>query len=672
MKSACLAALLLAALTPFIPLQALAASASAAPLPPEAGEVIVGFKPEALSLRKHALAARAEPAAVKAALARRAEDPGTRLARTLHSGPAVGERAQVMRAPGLDAATLARLLQSDPDVAYAVPNGRKRIVAAPNDPLYAAAPFRVRPNGPDSGQWYLRAPDATVRAAIDIEGAWARTTGSSKVVVAVLDTGVRFEHPDLKSRLLPGYDTVSDVVVANDGDGRDADPSDPGDWITAADKRTSKFSDCDVSDSSWHGTSTASLVGATANSTPATGMAGSAPGVRVLPVRVLGKCFGNDSDILAGMRWAAGIPVDGLPANPNPAKVINLSLGGAGACKPNYQAAVDEITARGVTIVAAAGNSAGGAVNEPANCRGVVGVLALRHVGTKVGFSDLGPEISIAAPGGNCVNVTQGSPCLYPILAATNAGTEGPGASGWTDSVNTTLGTSFSSPLVAGVAALMVSRQPALTPAQLRNAMQATARPFPTTGGDNGAGEPPVAQCVAPASGVTQFQCYCTTALCGAGMLDASAAVAAVATAPFVTVSLTPASPVVGDTVSFNVTGLQTPNGGSVPTYTWSLSAGNGVASDFSTGNNADTIALTAGAVGTVLVSLTVTDPQGGIVSTDQAVTVRAAPVTQPAPDSDSGGGASSGAWVAGVALAAALLRRLRPAAGLKAARRRA
>ena len=646
-----------------LPAQAQSGSAARAPLAPVEGEVIVAFKAEATLLRKHALGVQADRSAVQSTLEQRAGTLGARVGRTLQAGAAVGERVQVVRAAGVDAATLARQLAADPDVAYAVPNGRKRLVAAPNDPLYLAATADVRARGPDSGQWYLRAPDSVIKSAIDIESAWTRTKGSAGVIVAVLDTGVRFEHPDLGrvaggGQLLPGYDMVSDTAVANDGDGRDADPSDPGDWVTAAEAGSGTFSGCSASSSSWHGTSTSSLVVAATNTATAVGMAGVAPDSRVLPVRVLGKCFCNDADILAGMRWAAGIHVDGIPDNPTPAKVLNMSLGGDGACSAAYQAAVDEIVARGVSIVAAAGNSAGGPVSEPANCRGVIGVLALRHAGTKVGFSDLGSEITIAAPGGNCINITAGSPCLYPILAATNSGATTPVSSGWTDSFDITVGTSFSSPLVAGVVALMASAAPTRTPADLRSALMAAARAFPSSGADNGPDDPtPVGQCRAPAAGVQQLQCYCTTGLCGAGMLDAGRAVAA-ATGSLARVDLSTAAPTAGSSVDLSGASSLASPGATVTQYAWTLVSGGSIVSGFSSATNASTAALVPTEAGSFTVQLTVRDSLGSSNSTTRTVNVAAAAVTPPpATAGGGGGGASSLAWVAGVALAAAVLR---------------
>lgn len=488
--------------------------------------VIVSFKPQAALLAKAALAG------TNGVTRARAQILEERLGMALAAGNAVTDRMQVVHATGISSRALAERLAADPEVEFAVPDERRRAHAAPNDPLYAAG---VPGNGPAVGQWYLRAPDSTVASSIDAERAWNFTTGSADIVVAVIDTGVRFDHPDLVAaaaggNLLPGYDMIGDVDVANDGDARDPDATDPGDWVTQAeaDLVGGPFDDCDdaVGNSSWHGTLVAGLIGAATNN--GIGMASVGRSVRVLPVRALGKCGGFDSDILAGMRWAAGLAVPGVPANPTPARVLNMSLGGDGVCPSSYRSVVAEVNATGAVIVASAGNSAGHAVGVPGNCPGVIAVAALRHVGTKVGFSDLGAAVAISAPGGNCVNVTPGSACLYPILSTTNMGATTPEGPGYSDSFRISLGTSFSAPLVAGTAALMLSVRPTLTPAQVRSFLRGTSRPFPTTGGSDAT----VPRCTAPrfdATGepVDQLECYCTTTTCGAGMLDAGNAVAA-------------------------------------------------------------------------------------------------------------------------------------------------
>jgi serine protease len=470
----------------------------------------------------------------------RADDLGRRLRMPLRAGAALSDRSQVVFADGVDSAALAAQVARDADVEYAVADERRHAFVAPNDPLYGPG---VGGAGPAVGQWYLRAPDDVVKSSLDIERAWAVTSGAPGIVVAVLDTGVRFDHPDLGrvdagGPLLPGYDMVSDAAPANDGDGRDADASDPGDWVTVqeANDSGSPFHGCttlDTStgqsvaeDSSWHGTQTAGIIGARTGN--GIGMASVARSVRVLPVRVLAKCGGYDSDIIAGMRWAAGLAVPGTPSNASPARVISMSLGGKGTCTAAYQAAVDAVTAAGAVVVAAAGNDAGHSVSVPANCRGVLAVGALRHVGSKVGFSNVGPEVAISAPGGNCINVDAGSPCLYPILTTTNTGTTTPLDATYSDSYRISVGTSFATPLVAGTVALMLSAQPALTPSQVRALLTSTARPFPLL--PNDADGAPMQQCQLPqydtqGKPVDQLECQCTTSTCGAGMLDAGSAV---------------------------------------------------------------------------------------------------------------------------------------------------
>lgn len=491
----------------------------------DSARVIVKFRVDAPTLRAQALSPLGRSATRALAL-------GQRQGIAVAVGAAVSELSSVVFATGMSSADLAQRLAQDADVEYAVPDERKYIVAAPNDPLYATG---APGTGPAAGQWYLRAPAGQVRSSIDVETAWNVTSGNPGIVVADVDTGVRYEHPDLLAvaaggNLLPGYDMISDPTFSNDGDGRDADASDPGDWVTQAElsNKNGPYYQCQpaAESSSWHGTQVSGLIAALTDN--GIGMASVGRTVRVLPVRALGKCGGLDSDIIAGMRWAAGLAVPGAPANPYHANVINLSLGGDGACSQAYIDAVNEIAAVGTVIVASAGNSEGQAVGTPANCSGVIAVAGLRHVGTKVGFSSLGPEVAISAPGGNCVNTSAGSPCLYPILSTSNSGTTVPVSSIYTDSYNPTLGTSFSAPLVAATAALVLSVQPTFTPAQVRQILQATASPFPASGSDSGA----VPQCTAPqydAAGnpVGQDECYCTKSTCGAGMLNAGAAVLA-------------------------------------------------------------------------------------------------------------------------------------------------
>ena len=525
-----------------VPRPAVAASvfAAASPDSPAAGlapaaRVIVAYRQGARIARLHPWRPGIARPEARAVLQRRADALAAHAGTALATGRAVGPHGQVLRAAGLSSEVLARRLASHPDVAWVAVDGWRRTRSVPNDPLFSSGPAVDNGGGgPVVGQWYLRAPDDTFRSAINAQAGWARSTGRN-MVVAVLDTGVRFDHPDLKDRLLLGRDMIFDVDVAGDGDSRDDDASDPGDGITAeeANRVDGEFyggfprycSEFDLSTgkylpqpSSWHGTEVAGLLAAATDN--GIGMAGVARGARILPVRVLGKCGGSDSDIQAGMYWAAGIDQPGLPGSTTPARVLNLSLGGTGACSTAYQQAVDAVVARNVVVVAAAGNSAGHGVGTPANCPGVIAVAGLRHAGTKVGFSDLGPQIAIAAPGGNCVNIGAGEPCLYPLLTTTNLGSLGPEENSYSDSFRISVGTSFAAPLVAGAAAMILALRPEWGPAQVREALQASARPFPTASSD-----PTVGVCRAP-TGADQLECICTTALCGAGMLDIDAALA--------------------------------------------------------------------------------------------------------------------------------------------------
>jgi serine protease len=647
-----LGAALLAPIVPITPHGT--AQVAAAPAAPNSlnARVIVKYKVGAVLLRKHALA-------VHDQIAVQAQTLGQRHGLALRSGAGLHERAQVVFAGGMSSEQLAAKLALDSEVEYAVPDGRKRAAVAPNDPRYAT----VGGSGPASGQWYLRPNVAGVLASIDVEPAWDITTGNNTIVVAVLDTGVRFEHLDLTTlaaggNLLPGYDMIADVDTANDNSGRDNDASDPGDWINQADINSGRYSPCtsiDIGDSSWHGTQTAGLIGAITNN--AEGMASVGRTVRVLPVRVLGKCGGFDSDIIAGMRWAAGLSVGdpGVPINPvaNRAKVINLSLGGTGPCTQIYQDTVDDLAAIGVTVVASAGNGTGHAVNSPANCPGVIGVSGLRHIGTKVGFSDIGLEVSISAPAGNCVNEGVGQPCLYPILTTSNSGLTTPAGAIYTDSINASFGTSFSAPLVAGTVALMLSAQPSWTPGQLRTILRATARPFPTTGADNGSIPGPVQQCRAP-DNLEQLQCYCTTSTCGAGMLDAGAAVqiAAVGVLPQITVS--PAAPLSGRVLTLDAATSVVLSGRSITSYQWRIANDGGIVNGLTVSPNGASASLTPSAAGQFSVRLTVIDSAGAQATSTSNIDV-AAP-----PSPSSSGGALGASWLILLLLAVLALARRR------------
>ena len=527
------------------------------------------------------------------------------------------------------AATLAAL-RADPAVEYADPDRRRHAHAgAPDDPLFGPSP------GTATGQWYLGAPAPTAEgmsvAAVNALGAWSTTHGSAGIVIADLDTGVRFDHPDLLragsgGKLLPGYDFVgadgggaggggSTFLSANDGDGWDADPSDPGDWLSSTDLTHSVFSDCTAENSSWHGTRTAGILGALTNN--GTGIAGLAWNAWVLPVRVLGKCGGYDSDIIAGMLWAAGIAVAGAPPNPYPARIINMSLGSPGACgaqSGGYQDVIAQLNGRGVVVVISAGNE-GGAVDEPADCAGAIAVTGVRHIGTKVGFANVGAEVALAAPAGNCVNT--GTPCLFSIDTTTNLGTTVPGANSYTNQTNFNVGTSFSAPMVAGIAALMLSVNGNLSAAEVAARLKAGARPFPVIATDTAGA--PIPMCKPATAGASEaIECNCTTSTCGAGLADAQNAVNE-ALRPIAAVAV-PASTAPGQTVSLSAALSAAACNHSIVSYAWSIlpggQAGGTPALSAVTGPETSVVAP---ASGLIIVELVVTDDAG---LTDTARTV--------------------------------------------------
>lgn len=385
---------------------------------------------------------------------------------------------------------------------------RQRALALPNDPMFAGSVHQ---------QWWLQAATGTdslplaarLRGVAGFTTAWQRSNGLPAVPaarVAVLDTGIT-PHPDLAGHLLPGYDFVSDPPAANDGDGRDADPADPGDWIDEADRGRSAFRQCELARSSWHGTMTAGMLAAGTDNR--LGVAAIHWDGRVLPVRVAGKCGAAVRDIIDGMRWAAGLPVAGAPANPNPARIISLSFGGEGACSPAYQQAVDEVRAAGALLIAAVGNGHA-ALTQPANCRGVIGVVALNRDGLKTTYSNFGPEAALATVGGDNADGAWGSLLGDGgLLSIYNDGATGPGNAGYAY----LFGSSFAAPGVAGTVSLMLSAYPAMTVAQIEAALRASVRPHVQSA------------LVGACSNANPGRCVCTTATCGAGILDADEAV---------------------------------------------------------------------------------------------------------------------------------------------------
>jgi serine protease len=356
-------------------------------------------------------------------------------------------------------------LKARGDVMFAEPNGMLHADLTPNDPMYPQ-------------QWHYF--EALAGARVDT--AWDSGFTGLNVRVAVIDTG-RTSHTELNANYLGGYDMISNAAAARDGNARDANPQDQGDWQAAG--------ECGVGtparNSSWHGTHVSGTVAALRNN--AVGVSGVAPAAKVVPVRVLGRCGGTFADIIDGITWASGGVVAGVPNNPNPARVLNMSLGGSGACPAALQAAINGAINRGSSVVVSAGNSnLNASTATPANCAGVITVAASDRQGNRAVYSNFGATVEITAPGGET------SPTVANgVLSTLNTGTTVPGA----QSYAFYQGTSMAAPHIAGVAALMLHKNPGLTPALLASRLRARAMPGSCIGG------------------------------CGIGLVDARASVAA-------------------------------------------------------------------------------------------------------------------------------------------------
>lgn len=317
-------------------------------------------------------------------------------------------------------------------------------------------------------QWSLN--EST--GGINILDAWDEIQGSSETVVAVLDTGILY-HEDLKGRILPGYDFVSSISDARDGDGRDNDPIDMGDYVLSSDLCSGSTS---TNDSSWHGTHVAGTI--VANTNNIKGIAGVDQQAKLLPVRVLGKCGGRLSDIADAIIWSAGGNVSGVPKNQHPADVINLSLGAFGSCKPSMQSAIDFANEQGAVVVVAAGNE-GFNLDWmpfiPATCFGVITVGASNRSGTYTTYSNRGDFVDISAPGGD----VRGS-----IVSLSNGGK----TIAEDDDYKNLMGTSMASPHVAGVAALINAVNPKLYPAQVEDIIKRSYKAISCPRGQCGSG----------------------------------------------------------------------------------------------------------------------------------------------------------------------------------------
>ncbi len=376
------------------------------------------------------------------AAANRLRGKGRKLDRRLATG------AVLVDFGGLAGADAMRRLLADPDVAYVEPDLLAEPLAVPNDSEYIK-------------QWDL----FEAKAGMNVEAAWERSTGSG-VTVAVLDTG-HVAHSDLAANIVDGYDFVSDSTNARDGNGRDANPADEGDWRNLADCSNNPY----PGNSSWHGTHVAGTIAASTNN--GKGIAGVAYQAKIQPVRVLARCGGSTSDIADAIVWASGGSVTGVPANKTPAKVINMSLGGKAACSATYQNAINTATGRGTTVVVSAGNSGDDVANyQPAGCDKVISVAASDRDGNKASYSNHGAKIDVTAPGGET-----DAAAANGILSTLNNGA----TRSTSESYAYYQGTSMAAPHIAGLAALVLAKKSSLTPAEVEQLVKDNVRTLPGT-----------------------------------------------------------------------------------------------------------------------------------------------------------------------------------------------
>jgi serine protease len=298
--------------------------------------------------------------------------------------------------------------------------------------------------------WHLGSMNGATPAAPAAINTAGTKPGPHEVVVAVIDGGVLPNHPSLAGRLLPGYDMLS--APNNLKGGRSADFSPDardakcGERVTSSTYRT-------------HGTEVASLIAGNGRD----GVTGVNSNAKILPIRLFGSCHMSRSDLLDSVAWAAGMPVAGVPTNPNPARVINLSFsGGKAVCGDDLQQLLDRMAKKNIFVVAAVGNTFGKRLAEPANCRGVISVGAVDAENNIEKYSALDPRTTIYAPGGGKRMSVDAPWRVNKLKVATFdvdfKGEESPA------SLFNGVGTSYASPLVAGFVSLLLSHKPDMTP----------------------------------------------------------------------------------------------------------------------------------------------------------------------------------------------------------------
>ncbi len=356
------------------------------------------------------------------------------------------------------------------DTSGATPANTSQPTLTPNDPLWAL-------------QWHFMNQgegEGTSPGGSGFQDFWARqaNTGSADVVVAVVDTGLQLNHPDIEGspNVVAGWDMISDPRIGNDGDGRDNDPNDPGDM-------------CDPTapnaEDTFHGTHVAGTIGAAVTNN-GSGVAGGAWNVKIVPVRALGKCGGRLSDINDAIRWAGGlIPAEGEDGseewNDNPADIINLSIGLFEYCPASLQDAIDSVVDRGVVVVSAAGNDGGSTtLHAPGGCNNVISVAAGDARGQIAPYSNFGAEVDVLAPGGDLTRDDNGDGQPDGVLSTKTSSDCFDLATG--EPVDNCYyayeqGTSMAAPHVSAALALLKAREPDATGAELTSLLLSSLDP---------------------------------------------------------------------------------------------------------------------------------------------------------------------------------------------------